>query len=363
MLRWRKNQQFRGGVGKYKKAKLPEDLDVVLPVITPSQKLLQSPHKDMAGATWLGHASMLTQWDGWNVLSDPLLSERCSAVQWLGPKRFRPAPLTVDELPDIDVVLISHTHYDHLDSNTVTALAERTPSPLFFVPLGTKTWLTSYGVCDGKIVEMDWSEEAILPDCTDKGRPPLKVACLPCQHWSARMGCDGNEALWAAWTARTDRFSYYFGGDSGYCGKMFRMIGDAIGRIDLAAIPIGAYGAPFQRYLMKPQHMDPEEAANCHRDIKAANSIGIHWGTFRLTDEPVTEPRKRLAAAMEKLEAEVGVSRFGGGGDGDGDGSSSGGGSGGTFDDGGTVGGKVMRKNDFTCISHGETKWYPLADR
>lgn len=339
-------------MGKYKKAKLPKNLDVVLPVIKPTQESLHNPPEDMAAATWLGHASVLTQWDGWNILADPLLSERCSPLQWVGHKRFRPPPLSVDELPDIDVVVISHTHYDHLDSATVTALAERTPSPLFFVPLGTADWLSSYGIDDDKIVEMDWSEEAVLPDCTGKGRPPLKVACLPCQHWSARsFGIpDGNKALWASWSLRTDRFSYYFGGDTGYCGKMFRLIGDAIGRIDLAAIPIGAYGAPFQRWLMKPQHMDPEEAAQCHQDIRAVNSIGIHWGTFRLTDEPVTEPRERLAAAMAGLEQAHGS------------GSSSGAGTGGELDDARREG-NAEYNSAFTCVQHGETKCYALAKR
>ena len=195
----------------------PEELEQSLPVSKPSAAALASPPQGaVMQVAWLGHASVLAQWDGWNVLADPIFSHRCAPVQFAGPARVRPSPVSADELPPIDAIVISHNHYDHLDLNTVVALASRaqpTP-PVWFVPLGTKAWMAEAGVSN--VVEMDWAQQATLR-CTrpspaeaklgeaaagkaddeagdnQKGcRPDLVVTCLPCQHWCARTPFDRN---------------------------------------------------------------------------------------------------------------------------------------------------------------------------
>ncbi len=201
-----------------------ETLERELPVTTPDKAMLEKgPQLGHAMATWLGHASVLVQWEGWNVLADPIFSERCSFSQSIGPRRCRPSPLQVDGLPRIDAVVISHNHYDHLDLETVKSLAKMRPPPIWFVPLGTKSWMAeAAGVHN--VVEMDWSESVTLTaDDGGQARPPLTISCVPCQHWCARGLFDKNEMLWSAWVVRTPSFSYFFGGDSGYCSKIFKL--------------------------------------------------------------------------------------------------------------------------------------------
>ena len=173
----------------------------------------------------------------------------------------------VPGLPDIDVVVISHNHYDHLDQNTVRALAKRPHAPerapLWLVPLGMKQFMTDCGVQN--CVEMDWTERVTVQDPTALGRPPLTVSALPCQHWCARGILDRNRCLWCAWHATTDNGSYFFGGDTGYCGDVFKQVGHALGPVDLAALPIGAYGAPNEQWFHKPMHMNPDDAVRTHQ--------------------------------------------------------------------------------------------------
>lgn len=285
-------------------------------------------------ATWLGHASVLAQWDGWNVLADPIFSHRCFPVQFFGPARLQPSPVQADDLPRIDVVIISHNHYDHLDLDTVRALASAEHPPMWFVPLGTKEWMTAWANVHN-VVEMDWGEQATL---THPGRPDMRLTCLPCQHWCARGFTDKNRALWASWLVATGdastgppledasvgshpvtpaanpaadaapagavadsrlAASYFFGGDTGYCGDVFRSIGRTFKHVDVAAIPIGAYGSESEAWFHGANHMNPEEAVATRTDLNARHALAIHWGTFRLTKEPVLEPAQRLTAARD----------------------------------------------------------------
>jgi N-acyl-phosphatidylethanolamine-hydrolysing phospholipase D len=324
----------------------PEELERSLPVSKPSAAALASPPQGpVMQVAWLGHASVLAQWDGWSVLADPIFSHRCAPVQFAGPARVRPAPVSADELPPIDAIVISHNHYDHLDLSTVVALASRaqpTP-PVWFVPLGTKAWMAGAGVSN--VVEMDWAQRATLR-CTQGGssaeggrRPDLLVTCLPCQHWCARTPFDRNACLWASWHVSThsaargtassgasssradgarsctaDGGSYYFAGDTGYCGSVFENLGKVLGGIDVAAIPIGAYGAPGEVWFHEPNHMSPEGAVRCRADLQAKHAVAVHWGTFQLTSEPLLEPPKRLraaAAAAGLLEEEFVVMAHG----------------------------------------------------
>ena len=194
-------------------------LDRELPVHQPDRSALTSPPAGKVQVTWLGHASVLVQCDGWCILADPLFSERCGPVQWAGParaKRVRPAPIQVAELPHVDVIVISHNHYDHLDETSVRDLARAQPHAIFFVPLGMKSWFRSLRL-HRTVVEMDWSESVVLheSDMTGTGgtgrRPDLTVVCVPCQHWCNRGALDVNKCLWSSWVCKSDTFAYYFG--------------------------------------------------------------------------------------------------------------------------------------------------------
>jgi N-acyl-phosphatidylethanolamine-hydrolysing phospholipase D len=233
--------------------------------------------------TWLGHASFLLQIGGRNILLDPVLSERASPFANVGPSRLVRAPLTVEQLPPIDAVLLSHDHYDHLDNPTVVALKRRFGTDLKWVtPLGYRDWFAKRGV--HAVVELDWWESAEL------GK--LYVTATPAQHWT-RRGWASFQRLWCSYMIRAPRFSAFFCGDSGYC-PAFKEIGARFGPCDIAMLPIGAYEP---RWFMKAAHMNPEEAVQTFLDLNAHTFVPMHWGTFRLTDEDMLEPPQRLRAA------------------------------------------------------------------
>ncbi|CAL8322844.1 unnamed protein product [Lota lota] len=240
--------------------------------------------------TWLGHATTLVELDGLNVLTDPIFSQRASPVQFVGPKRYRGPPCTVEQLPQIDAVVISHNHYDHLDVGTVNSLNARFGVDLrWFVPLGLADWLVKAG-CEN-VIELDWWEENCVP-----GHDDITFVCTPAQHWSKRTVLDQNMALWGSWSILGPHHRFFFAGDTGYCSS-FAEIGRRFGPFDLAAIPIGAY---LPRDVMLGQHVDPEEAVEIHVDVQAKHSVAIHWGTFALAYEPYLEPQVRLREALEQ---------------------------------------------------------------
>ena len=244
-------------------------------------------NRELPSVTWVGHATLLVQIGGVNVLTDPQFSERAFAVQWMGPKRRVPLTVKLHELPRIDLVVISHSHYDHLDRDTVMALAAQPGGPpLFLVPLGIERWLADIGVTRTRA--LDWWDRTTYDG--------LDIHFVPAQHWSARTPFDRNATLWGGWVIRHPTFSFYFAGDTGY-SKDFVDIGERFGGFDLAAIPVGAY---LPRWFMKDQHVDPDEAAQIHVDVRARQSIGIHWGSFELTDEPLDAPIGELARAKRE---------------------------------------------------------------
>lgn len=257
------------------------------PSVAPDAGWLRA-NRSVPAATWIGHATMLMQTAGVNLLTDPVFSERASPVQWAGPKRRMPPALTLAELPHIDIVLISHNHYDHLDRTSVRALAAQPGGPpLFLVPLGIRDWMAGAGI--RHVRECDWWDE--VDACG------LQLTFVPAQHWSARGLRDRCKTLWGGWAVHGGAApspSFLFAGDTGYSPD-FVDIGRHFGGFDLALLPIGAY-AP--RWFMRAQHVDPEESVQIHRDVGARRSIAIHWGTFELTDEPLDEPPERLRAAV-----------------------------------------------------------------
>jgi L-ascorbate metabolism protein UlaG (beta-lactamase superfamily) len=240
--------------------------------------------------TWIGHATLLLQLNGKNILTDPHFSKRASPVQWAGPRRVVAPALGIQDLPPIDVVVISHNHYDSLDRNSIISLFRREvgQDTLFFVPLGLSAWFKRLGI--SLVFDLDWWDQREA-----KG---LKVIAVPVQHWSVRVSMARNTSLWAGWIVQSKDFKFFFAGDSGYT-PLFKEIGRRFGPFDLSALPIGAYEP---RWFMRSHHMNPDEAVQVHLDVRSKKSVAIHWGTFILTDEPLDEPPKKLNAAMKKLQ-------------------------------------------------------------
>ena len=255
-----------------------------LPALSTDPVALGAPANNPS-MTWIGHATVLVRLAGRNVLFDPIFSEYASPFAFAGPKRIVPLPIDIEALPRIDVVMISHNHYDHLDEATVKRLAAMPQgSPRFLVPLGLKAWFQERGI--ERVDEYDWWQS------TDEG--PLRITMVPVQHWSKRTLTDTNATLWGGWVVEGEGLRVIHTGDTGY-SKDFRDIGERFGGFDMAFIPIGAY-AP--RWFMQVMHVDVPEAVQVRADLKAARAIGIHWGTFEsLADEPLDEPPMRLARA------------------------------------------------------------------
>lgn len=238
-------------------------------------------------ATFINHATFLLQFPGMNVLTDPVYSERTSPFTFAGPKRVRPPGVPFELLPKIDVVVISHNHYDHLDLETIKQLDAKF-HPLFLVALGDEDLLQKAGIQNVKA--MDWWEEIRVRD--------IRFIFAPAQHWSARSLWDKNESLWGSFMIDSGATKVYFGGDTGY-GKHFLEIKNRLGAPDLALLPIGAYKP---QWFMSFHHMNPEEAVKAHIDLGAGQSIGMHYGTFQMADEGIDEPIRDLGIAREQYK-------------------------------------------------------------
>ena len=246
---------------------------------------LQSPDPATPQITWVGHATLLVQVAGVNLLTDPHWGERASPFSFAGPRRLSPPGLAFDRLPPIHAVLISHDHYDHLDLGTVKRLAAA-HDPLFVVPLGLKQWFADNGMT--RVEELDWWQAT-----EHRG---LRLVCVSAQHFSQRTLWDGNRRLWSSWAVIGPRHRFYFGGDTGYFDG-FREAGERLGPFDLAAIAIGAY---LPAEIMRFTHTTPEQAVAAFQDVRARTLLGIHWGTFDLADEPLDEPPGRMLAEAQR---------------------------------------------------------------
>ena len=262
--------------------------DGAVPAATP-QLVPIGERSENARVTWVGQSTVLIQHNGVNILTDPIFSDRASPLAFAGPARKSAPGLSLDALPPIDVVVISHDHYDHLDEPSIRRLGN---APAYFVPLGLKAWMVNAGIDKTRVFEMDWWDSQKL---AVKGAE-VSITATPSQHVSGRTLTDRNRSLWAAWAIAWDDFSVWFGGDTGYNDVQFKAIGARFGGFDLGIIPIGGYGP---RDYMRAFHVDPAQAVQIHQDIGARRSMAVHWGTFHLTAEPLLEPPQALRAATQ----------------------------------------------------------------
>ena len=243
---------------------------------------------------WVGHASIMINHSNLTILTDPHFSDYASPFSFMGPKRITNVPFSIPELPQLDVIVISHNHFDHLDEQSIRQIATYQPEAKFLVPLGLKKLLIEWGAND--VIELDWWQSIKIKGATFQP--------TPVQHWSKRSAFDRNKTLWAGWMTQWEDFSFYFTGDTGYSND-FREVSKRLGNPDLAAIPIGAYEP---RHFMKSAHINPEEAVMVFNDLGAKRAIAIHWGTFKLTIEKLDEPPHRLEKALKN--AGISIDRF-----------------------------------------------------
>jgi L-ascorbate metabolism protein UlaG (beta-lactamase superfamily) len=247
----------------------------------------------LAVVTFIGHATFLIQTAGGNILTDPMYSHRAGPLNLVGPRRVRQPAVAFDDLPAISTVLLSHNHYDHCDLRTLGRLAERF-DPLVVTPLGNGALVRSSGI--RKVEELDWWQAATTA--------ALPITLTPAQHFSARTPFDRNRALWGGFVFAVCGRRIFFAGDTAYA-PFFQEVRRRLGAIDLALLPIGAYEP---RWFMRTVHMNPVEAVQAHLDLDASESVGMHFGTFRMTAEGIDEPQRALDNARAAMN--VYASRF-----------------------------------------------------
>jgi len=280
-------------LGFYKDQATPSPLPDQFSFPAPKSEYLESNDH----VRWVNHSTFLIQSAGLSFITDPIFSERCSPFSFFGPRRQHAATPSADQLPDIDFVIISHNHYDHLDRQSVQFLMDRFPNINWIVPFGVKKWFISRikGIDSTKVHELHWHESM---QCEHKGKQ-VTFTATPAQHYSGRGLFDKNKTLWMGCVVQTcTKKSFYFAGDTGYNDVDFKEVGNRFEKIDLSLLPIGVY---LPRPFMRPVHVDPYESVLMHQDIGSCLSIGGHWKTFCLSnEEPGRPPFDLLQALQEK---------------------------------------------------------------
>ena len=266
-----------------------------LPVVSVDCGKLRESTQELR-VTWLGHSTSLIELDGLLILTDPMFGGRASPIPFLGPKRFSGRkPVTIEQLPEIDIVVISHDHYDHLDYRSILKLKDKVRK--FYVPLGVEAHLEKWGVDRAKVEELDWWQEST--------HGPLKLIATPSRHFSGRGLSDRNRTLWCSWVIQGSERKVFFGGDSGY-SEAFAQIGQRFGPFDLTMLECGAYSQYWPDV-----HMMPEETVQAHKDLGGGILMPIHWAGFNLSLHSWTEPVERLLAETWNRDVIVAVSKIG----------------------------------------------------
>ena len=235
---------------------------------------------------WIGHSTFLIKKDDLTILTDPIFSERASPFKRFGPKRLIPPALNINELPKIDVVTVSHNHYDHLDIRSLKILHELNPDIIFLIPKGDKNIFDKRNIKN--VFEFEWWQNFMIQN--------VEFTFTPVQHWSARGLFDKNDSLWGGWYIKNKDYSIYHAGDTGYSND-FLTTKEKLGSPKYSFIPIGAYEP---EWFMAASHVNPEDAIKIMLDLESEYSFGMHWGTFTLTDEDTIEPKIRLNEALKK---------------------------------------------------------------
>ena len=255
--------------------------------LTPNDPAALRANRERPSLTWVGHSTFLVQIEGKNFLTDPIFSDRASPYPMAGPRRVTPVGLTLENLPHIDFVLVSHNHYDHMDAYSLKALLRRQPQdpPVIVIPSKLGSWFRRRGF--PRVVELDWWNSAEV--CG------LRIHATPVQHWSQRIPFIVNRTCWAGYVVEGKNGKLFFPGDTAYSHD-FRDIHTRLGAMTMSLLPIGAYDP---HWFMHSMHICPEEAVKIHQDLGSRLSVAMHWGTFPLTDEPFDEPPIKLRAALK----------------------------------------------------------------
>jgi L-ascorbate metabolism protein UlaG (beta-lactamase superfamily) len=273
--------------------------DAPLPAVNPIAAWHKAPGSGLR-ATWLGHSTVLIEIDGWRVLTDPVWGPRASPSRLAGPKRFQPVPVALKELPPIDLVLVSHDHYDHLDYPTIRELAN-TDVP-FVTSLGVGAHLEAWGVPGTRITELDWWQSHTL---RRKGRIELQVTAAPSQHFSGRGLKDRNATLWSSLALRTERHAVFFSGDTGLTSE-YTLIRERLGPFDLVMLEVGAFHPSWGDI-----HLGPENALKALQLLGGGAFLPVHWGTFSLALHAWDQPAQTLLALAPAQGARLLTPRLG----------------------------------------------------
>eukprot|EP00834_Sanchytrium_tribonematis_P006968 NODE_571_length_5897_cov_0.529148.p1 type:complete len:356 gc:universal NODE_571_length_5897_cov_0.529148:1215-2282(+) len=286
---------------------LPPSSETIPLVPVNFTKLNQISDKNGYSVTWLGHSCFLIIWNGVRILTDPVFSQRCSPFSFAGPKRYTQPPCKITDLKNIDLCLISHCHYDHLDQQTIKLIGNQCH---YIVPLKTTKLLRQVGIEDANISEMDWFDNC---EIEWQGKS-LKVTCTPAQHSTARGIFDKDAYLWCSYVISAKDKNIFFAGDTGYrrvprdvngdkvldypCNPSFKQIGETFKQMDVCLLPIGAYSP---KHFMSLVHVDPFDAACMFKDLNGIKFHPMHYGTFKLTIEPHHEPPKLAIESLQRL--------------------------------------------------------------